>query len=82
MVWKTSAANFGLNDILVPGLTAIYFLDFLHRLHVSQPWLFPLAPSTGPTRVGTPDDEGRAIPRNIVVDKQGDGGESTKNRSQ
>jgi hypothetical protein len=26
-----------------------------------------LAPSTGPTRVGAPDDEGRAIPQNIVV---------------
>jgi hypothetical protein len=26
-----------------------------------------LAPSTGPTRVGAPEDEGRAIPWNIVV---------------
>jgi hypothetical protein len=35
-----------------------------------------LAPSTGPTRVGAPEDEGRAIPRNVVVYKQEDDGES------
>jgi hypothetical protein len=28
-----------------------------------------LAPSTGPARVGAPEDEGRAIPRNVVVFK-------------
>jgi hypothetical protein len=39
-----------------------------------------LAPSTGPTIVGIPDEEGRAIPRNVVVEKQGDDGESPKNR--
>jgi hypothetical protein len=37
-----------------------------------------IAPSTGPTRVGTPEDEGRSIHRNIVVKKQGDDGESPK----
>jgi hypothetical protein len=72
------------------------FLDFLHRPYVFQPrrfegWLFPrhrwstdkrLARSTGPTRVGSPDDEGRAIPRNVVVEKHRDDGESPKNRSQ
>jgi hypothetical protein len=36
----------------------------------------------GPTRVGTPEDEGRAIPRNVMVGKHGDDGESPKNRSQ
>jgi hypothetical protein len=29
-------------------------------------------------RVGAPEDEGRAIPRNVVVQKQGDDGESPK----
>jgi hypothetical protein len=29
-------------------------------------------------RVGAPEDEGRAIPRNVVVLKQGDDGESPK----
>jgi hypothetical protein len=32
--------------------------------------------------VGTPEDEGRAIRRNAVVEKHGDDGESPKNRSQ
>jgi hypothetical protein len=41
-----------------------------------------LASSTGPTRVDTPDDEGRASHRKVVVKKQGDDGESPKNRSQ
>jgi hypothetical protein len=41
-----------------------------------------LASSTGPTRVGTPEDKGRAIPQNLVVEKHGDNGESPKNRSQ
>jgi hypothetical protein len=33
-----------------------------------------LARSTGPNRVGSPDDEGRAIPRNVVVAKHRDDG--------
>jgi hypothetical protein len=37
-----------------------------------------IAPSTGPTRVGASEDEGRAILRNVVVLKQGDDGESPK----
>jgi hypothetical protein len=29
---------------------------------------------TGPTRVGSPEDEGRAIPQNLVVEKHRDDG--------
>jgi hypothetical protein len=29
---------------------------------------------TGPTRVGAPEDEGRAIPRNVAVEKRKDDG--------
>jgi hypothetical protein len=43
---------------------------------------YRLAPSTGPTRRGSPEDEGRAIPRNVVVETHGDDGESPTNRSQ
>jgi hypothetical protein len=71
-------------------ITAIYFLDFIDRPYVFQPqrfegWLFPrhqvnlfwwlrsirLASIGG---VGSPDDEGRTIPRNVVVEKHGDDG--------
>jgi hypothetical protein len=54
----------------------MYFLDFIHRPYVFQPQRFEgcstdrLARSTRPTRVGSPDDEERAIPRNVVVEKQ------------
>jgi hypothetical protein len=33
-----------------------------------------LARSNGPHRLGSPDDEGRAIPRNVVITKHGDDG--------
>jgi hypothetical protein len=53
--------------------TTIYFLDFLHRLLVSQPqrfegWLFPRHQVNLLCWVRSmePDDEGRAIPRNVV----------------
>jgi hypothetical protein len=47
----------------------------LYRLTVHQQ---RLAPSIGPTRVDAPEDEGRAIPRNVVVEKLGDDGGSPK----
>jgi hypothetical protein len=75
----------------------IYYLDFFHHPYVLQPLLFEgrffphhhcwstdkrLAQSTGPNRVGSPDDEGRAIPQNVVVPKHKDDGKSPNNRSQ
>jgi hypothetical protein len=41
-------------------------LSIVHR--------YRLARLTGPTIVGSPDDEGRAIPRNVVVEKHRDDG--------
>jgi hypothetical protein len=38
----------------------------------------PIEASTGPTRVDAPENEGRAIPRNVVVYKKVDDGESPK----
>jgi hypothetical protein len=44
----------------------LYYCDLLLGLFHHQQ---RLAQSTGPNRVGSPDDEGSAIPRNVVVEK-------------
>jgi hypothetical protein len=75
-----------INEMIV---TAIYYLDFIHRPYILQPqrlegWLFPRH-QVKPTLLGqvdraslyrwpTDDDEGRAIPRNVVVAKHKDDG--------
>jgi hypothetical protein len=75
------------------SITAIYYLDFIHRPYVfcdhsisidssSLVHRKRLAQSTGPNRVGSPDDEGRTIPRNVVITKTFGRWIKSKNRSQ
>jgi hypothetical protein len=41
---------------------------------------YRLARSIGPNRVGSRDDEGRAIPRNVVIAKHRDDGLKSKEK--
>jgi hypothetical protein len=84
---ETTLINF--SEMQTTRLLAICFLDFLHRLHVFQPlrfegWLFP-CPQVyllwwvwlmELASIGAPP--ARASPRNVVVGKHGDDGESPK----
>jgi hypothetical protein len=49
----------------------IVLLDNAHRVNDST---IELARLIGPNRLGSPDDEGRAIPRNVVITKHRDDG--------